>query len=388
MRKIWVVLAALAVALGQPLIAQSSGPLDVTVTIVNHQGEPVAGAKVGASGSILQPQITDSNGRVVLKLDAGRQSINFRISPSGKEWGGEARFTATIDVSSDKASSVQLKLPTTTEIAVKLTQADSYGANLLATSKGGSWNTQATLTANGVDSILSGYQDFPRLLEVDLRGSGKVATANILKPSGSPLMMDIDKDGISDVNFEVATAFGNPRRFTVLSNSLGNSLEALSLEGVPWIELTLSSSAIAGKPLSYVTRVMVGTEESLELKPNSIWVIHSNPVDAMWVFSVRPGKGTFQVPSEAVEFILGDFSLPKYVSSLIKLEVQKPAIEPKPTKYKNCTALQKVYAGGVALSSKSVNKGGKIKLKPTVNSKVYNLNKSLDRDKDGLACEK
>jgi hypothetical protein len=67
------------------------------------------------------------------------------------------------------------------------------------------------------------------------------------------------------------------------------------------------------------------------------------------------------------------------------------AAKPKPPlamKYKNCAALQKVYAGGVALSSKSVNKGGKIKLKPTVNAKVYNLNKSLDRDKDGLACER
>ncbi len=64
----------------------------------------------------------------------------------------------------------------------------------------------------------------------------------------------------------------------------------------------------------------------------------------------------------------------------------KPA--PKPIKYKNCGALQKFYAGGVALSSQSVNKGGKIKLKPTVNARVYNLNKSLDRDKDGLACER
>jgi hypothetical protein len=63
--------------------------------------------------------------------------------------------------------------------------------------------------------------------------------------------------------------------------------------------------------------------------------------------------------------------------------------EPKtPVRYKNCAALQKVYGGGVARSSKWVNKGGKIKLKPTVNAKVYNLNKSLDRDKDGLACER
>jgi hypothetical protein len=58
------------------------------------------------------------------------------------------------------------------------------------------------------------------------------------------------------------------------------------------------------------------------------------------------------------------------------------------TKFKNCAALNKVYSGGVAKSSSSVNKGGKIKQKPTVNAKVYDLNKSLDRDKDGLACER
>jgi LysM repeat protein len=61
---------------------------------------------------------------------------------------------------------------------------------------------------------------------------------------------------------------------------------------------------------------------------------------------------------------------------------------PAPIKYKNCAALQRVYAGGVALSSRSVNKGGKIKRKPTVNARVYTLNKSLDRDGDGMVCER
>jgi hypothetical protein len=61
---------------------------------------------------------------------------------------------------------------------------------------------------------------------------------------------------------------------------------------------------------------------------------------------------------------------------------------PVPVKYKNCSALNKVYTGGVAKSAKWVNKGGKIKQKPTLNAKTYNLNKGLDRDKDGIACER
>jgi starvation-inducible outer membrane lipoprotein len=56
-------------------------------------------------------------------------------------------------------------------------------------------------------------------------------------------------------------------------------------------------------------------------------------------------------------------------------------------KFSNCAALNKVYPGGVAKSSKWVNKGGKIKNTPVVNSKVYLENVSRDRDNDGIACE-
>lgn len=56
-------------------------------------------------------------------------------------------------------------------------------------------------------------------------------------------------------------------------------------------------------------------------------------------------------------------------------------------KFSNCAALTKVFPGGVAKSSKSVNKGGEIKNKPTVNAKVYAENAGKDRDKDGIACE-
>lgn len=57
-------------------------------------------------------------------------------------------------------------------------------------------------------------------------------------------------------------------------------------------------------------------------------------------------------------------------------------------KFANCTALNKVYPGGVSKSAKSVNKGGKTKNTPVVNLKVYNDNKTKDRDGDGIACER
>ncbi|MCM3140242.1 excalibur calcium-binding domain-containing protein [Bacillus safensis] len=58
--------------------------------------------------------------------------------------------------------------------------------------------------------------------------------------------------------------------------------------------------------------------------------------------------------------------------------------------YKNCKALNKVYKGGVAKSKNTKNKGGKTKYKPKpyVSKALYQKNMRLDRDKDGIACER
>ena len=55
--------------------------------------------------------------------------------------------------------------------------------------------------------------------------------------------------------------------------------------------------------------------------------------------------------------------------------------------FKNCTELNKVYPGGVALPG-AVNSGGSTKKEPKYNKALYNANKKSDRDKDGIACEK
>ena len=56
-------------------------------------------------------------------------------------------------------------------------------------------------------------------------------------------------------------------------------------------------------------------------------------------------------------------------------------------KFKNCTALNKVYPGGVALPG-AINSSGATKNEPTYDAALYKANKGSDRDKDGIACEK
>ena len=55
--------------------------------------------------------------------------------------------------------------------------------------------------------------------------------------------------------------------------------------------------------------------------------------------------------------------------------------------FKNCTELNKLYPGGVALPG-AINSGGTTKLTPKYDKALYLANKKSDRDKDGIACEK
>ncbi|MFI8631826.1 excalibur calcium-binding domain-containing protein [Microbacterium sp. NPDC077663] len=69
-----------------------------------------------------------------------------------------------------------------------------------------------------------------------------------------------------------------------------------------------------------------------------------------------------------------------------------PAAKPPIKTFKNCTALNKTYKGGVAragVTHNTVNgKKKPFKVKPYFSTALYNANKKMDRDKDGIACEK
>lgn len=64
--------------------------------------------------------------------------------------------------------------------------------------------------------------------------------------------------------------------------------------------------------------------------------------------------------------------------------------------YKNCTAIHKVYSGGIAKKGVHFNTThyrGKthhraLKGHVKFSTALYNANKKSDRDKDGIACEK
>lgn len=58
------------------------------------------------------------------------------------------------------------------------------------------------------------------------------------------------------------------------------------------------------------------------------------------------------------------------------------------TKYASCSALNKRFSGGLRKSSATKNKGATLKITPFTSAIGYSKNSHLDRDRDGIACEK
>jgi len=74
------------------------------------------------------------------------------------------------------------------------------------------------------------------------------------------------------------------------------------------------------------------------------------------------------------------------VGLILGLLVANPTANAAAKVFKNCTELNKVYPGGVALPG-AVNAGGETKKEPKYDKALYAANKKSDRDKDGIACE-
>jgi hypothetical protein len=61
-----------------------------------------------------------------------------------------------------------------------------------------------------------------------------------------------------------------------------------------------------------------------------------------------------------------------------------------PRVFANCTDVHTVYKGGIARAGAKDHRanGGHARYKPYVNTALFNANKRMDRDKDGIACER
>lgn len=111
----------------------------------------------------------------------------------------------------------------------------------------------------------------------------------------------------------------------------------------------------------------------------TISVTSEDGVDRAAVTTVFEKQGMVQI--SATNFT--------YSTKTIKSQIlEQPRRSSTLKKYSSCKALNKAFKAGVAKNKRSVNRGQVAKLKPIVNERLYELNRTLDLDRDGIACER
>lgn len=118
---------------------------------------------------------------------------------------------------------------------------------------------------------------------------------------------------------------------------------------------------------------------------------------AATVLTVAIAVPSVVIAAEASSASTGSSSTSAVSTSAAATTASSRLAKPAAKEYKNCTAIKKVYSGGIAkkgvkynvVKHKDGTKTNKA-LKGTVkfDTALYNANKKSDVDKDGIACEK
>ena len=74
------------------------------------------------------------------------------------------------------------------------------------------------------------------------------------------------------------------------------------------------------------------------------------------------------------------------LAAIVGLELAAPGSAATPRIFKNCKAVNKVYAHGIAKNFRLIKKADGLTGRPFVSFKLY-TNHTRDRDKDRVACE-
>ncbi len=146
---------------------------------------------------------------------------------------------------------------------------------------------------------------------------------------------------------------------------------------------------ILGSPRSEQPAPLAQSAEQLTLNQ---WVLGSSPRGCTDALGSRAMRLPRAFSCAATSPSGPPLRAPSTVADAAPISAAPVAKAKKAKTFKNCTALSKVYKGGVAKAGVKANKvGGKKKrftVKPTFSSALYKANAHLDRDKDGVACEK
>lgn len=178
-------------------------------------------------------------------------------------------------------------------------------------------------------------------------------------------------------------------------------MKTIVVNNFRYIEIQpLPRSVFQGQPLR-VSGLIRGSATASEIGSNEVFIVacskKSSPLDITSrdnSKSRRSGLTIIQeviIDSSGVNRCILTGSSRDAVSSFafdVSVQTKRQFSNAANKRYRSCAALNRVFDGGLARSATAQSKNGSANRLALVSAAGYNRNASLDRDRDGIACER
>lgn len=417
MKKIVLLLAALLALLSPTSIPAQGNTVSMTsIKLLKHDGSPLQGARVAATGVPQVPQVSNETGATQWNVASGVTysfNVQFKLSPSSFS------TTHSFDVRlfiSGATSEQTIRLPKLITSRLPLKGADEYGSDLFDVRW--QWFFPTSIEVNGKSQLVDYGFGAPNVLQISSEAGGKFAILQYFEPTRLRVAesSDLDGDLIPDNAFAIVTPYSSVT-YVLPSKTMESSPPSISLAQVPWVKAVPKNEGID-------LALMLGSEDVTSTFPDGTFAVHQ-PAPTLFRggqasgLRVNGAKAEYQWgPTGGVQSVIFTYSVNQVMlglSSQINFEI-KPAIcwdnakgsirqfrtlgdcptgwvstasvrKLSEKKHSTCSALNKVLVGGVGRTD-AFNIGKRAFKGWLAHNAGYLKNKHLDADRDGIACER
>lgn len=406
-----VLVAALVAGATSGYAANATEARDITIVILDSNQRPIASAMVEPVGIPQPAQSSRQDGSTAWKLTPNSHRFKVSLLSSLSPWIRATDALFSIPIQSGGPSVFTVQLPKLINARIPISEGASFGGTYVPITWGGSRAIQ--IVVNGQVESTS-VNTIPSRLFIEETAGSKFARISYFENPKLGRQNFTDKDGdlIPDVSFSIQTRFGSVRH-EILSSEAESSKSTLSVSQVPYIQKTVKGSTLelavyegtqevtslfpgwSFLPLEIGEGVAVGTfvrGQTVQLNYSFL------PHDRKVLFSFRSNSFTalaeevWEIPIVSVECQSIGSGMLKTFETLgecpqLGWRTLKDALQLAEKRYTSCLGMNKALPGGIA-RPKAVNKGKRMTRTPLTSSTGYGLNRHLDADKDGIACER
>jgi hypothetical protein len=436
MKRLVISAAIAAVVLGFGVEPSRAADPNVTIRIVDSSGNPVADGLTKVTEQFSNKSLFTVGGKAAFVLPNGKHLVSVRVVTPLIDGNGTYAF-ANFDIDVSGKTDVEIKLPSTMRVSFNLgkdvqqngqiafwlqgyikdnTEGKAGGLRTEHSFKIKVGDTERTVRSSGAyvgffEKTLNGYfhtEEISYLAYRGLRIRNGVINLNVFTPNplsemenlySNPVVRtkyDFDNDGYMDYTYAYRFGASGWKTADISFSELNTgAVTTKPIDGAVRVEVDAVPTSVKENSFTLKGRVISDSSAYLSVNsPISAYTIQQMP-GFPFPYALALGKanvdnnGNFSLkvtlPSNQSTYGIVDYFFISTPLGTATLDFPLPRLVKK---YKDCAAMHRNFSGGISKSVSSINKGSKIKLKPSVNPQAYELNKSLDRDKDGIACER